>query len=122
MLFRSKKLEDAFSNDATDTQACFLANISPATLYNYQQDHPEFLERKKALKGMMVYQAKINIKNKIMDGDVETSKWILPKKEKAEYSERQELSGPDGKELPTPILAYAIPNNDSDKKDIKPKE
>lgn len=103
-----QKLEEAFSNDATDVQACFLANISPATLYNYQNDHPEFLERKKALKEMTVYQAKINIKNKIMDGDLETSKWILPKKEKAEYSERFEHSGPDGKELPTQVLVKFI--------------
>lgn len=115
------KLEEAFSNDATDAQACFLANISPATLYKYQVEHPEFIERKNALKGMMVYQAKINIKNKILEGDIDTSKWILPKKEKAEYSERQELSGPEGKELPAPILNYVCSNN-SDKKGNKPTE
>jgi len=68
-----KKLEDAFSNDATDVQACFLANISPASLYNYQKEHPEFLERKNALKAMTAYQAKLNIKNKIIGGDVTTS-------------------------------------------------
>lgn len=101
-----QKLEEAFSNDATDVQACFLANISPATLYNYQKEHPEFLERKKALKEMTVYQAKINVKNKVMEGDIETSKWLLPKREKERYSERHEVTGKDGKDLPTPLLAY----------------
>lgn len=103
-----QKLEEAFSNDATDVQACFLANISPASLYNYQKENPEFLERKKALKGMTAYQAKINIKNKIIDGDVDTSKWYAERKEKNEgFSLRTELTQAEGKEFPTPILATA---------------
>lgn len=102
-----QKLESAFSNDATDEQACFLANISEATLYNYQKEHPEFIERKKALKKMITYQAKVNIKNKIIEGDIETSKWILPKREKEDYSERQELTGKDGKDLIVQPVNYA---------------
>ena len=55
-----KQLDAAFSNDATDVEACFIANISPATLYNYQKEHPEYLERKEALKSQSKYQAKAN--------------------------------------------------------------
>lgn len=91
-----QKLEEAFSNDATDEQACFLANISPSSLYNYQKEHPDFLERKRALKGMVAYQAKLNIKNKVLDGDVQVSQWLLPRKEKGDYSERVEQTGKDG--------------------------
>lgn len=119
-----QKLEEAFSNDATDVQACFLANISPASLYNYQKEHPDFLERKKALKGMTAYQAKINIKNKIIDGDLDTSKWYAERKEKNEgFSIRTELTGGDGKELPTPILATAyVSAHNSNQEDISSKE
>ncbi len=35
------------------------------------------------------------------------------------FSTRTEVTGKDGKELPTPILAYGIPTNDSNSKDPK---
>lgn len=119
-----QKLEEAFANDATDVQACFLANISPASLYNYQKEHPEFLERKKALKGMTAYQAKINIKNKVIDGDINVSQWYIERKEKNEgFSTRTELTGGDGKDLPTPILMTAYVSDDhSHKEDNKSEE
>jgi hypothetical protein len=119
-----QKLEEAFANDATDVQACFLANISPASLYNYQKEHPDFLERKKALKGMTAYQAKINIKNKVIDGDVAISQWYVERKEKNEgFSTRTELTAGDGKDFPTPILATAYVSDDnSHKEDNKPQE
>lgn len=109
------KLEEAYANDATDEQACFLANISKQTLYDYQAKHPEFVDRKKALKAMVTYQAKINIKEAIFGDDtkekIESSKWLLPKKEKAEYSERTELTGADGKDLvPDPETKGKIDN------------
>jgi hypothetical protein len=44
------KLEAAFAYRATDQEACFYANIDMATLYRYEKDHPEFSERKLALK------------------------------------------------------------------------
>jgi len=107
-----QKLEDAFSNDATDLQACFLANISKSSLYNYQKEHPEFLERKNALKAMTAFQAKKNIRDKIIQGDVEKSMWYVERKEKNEgFSTRTELTGGDGKDLPTPILGYVSNNN-----------
>jgi len=107
------KLEVAYSNDATDEQACFLANISHQTLYNYQKEHPEFIERKKALKSMVTYQAKSNLKELIFSQEkelekekIEASKWILPKKEKQDYSERTELTGKDGKDLIVNVVKY----------------
>jgi hypothetical protein len=108
-----QKLEIAFSNDATDEQACFLANIATSSLYNYQKEHPEFLERKKALKQMVTYQAKSNLKELIFSQEkelekerIEASKWILPKREKSDYSERSELSGPEGKDLVVNVIKY----------------
>ena len=105
-----QKLEIAFSNDATDEQACFIANISPSSLYNYQKKNPEFLERKKALKSMVSYQAKANIRNAVFGDDIkeklETSKWLLPKKEKKEYSDRIEHTGEDGQPISVNIINY----------------
>lgn len=78
-----KKLEDAFANGASDLQACFLADISSQTLYNYQKEHPDFIERKQKLKDMIAYRAKLRI-NEAIDGEEkpETAKWYLERKDK----------------------------------------
>ena len=94
-------LEIAYSNDATDLEACFIAEISPPTLYSYQEKHPAFIERKRALKAMIKYQAKSNIKKTIeMELGCDTSKWYLERKGKNEgFNSRTELTGADGKDL-----------------------
>lgn len=38
------------------------------------------------------------------------------------YSNRQELTGKDGKELPTPILGYALSNNDKSQENSDPNQ
>lgn len=96
------KLEDAFSNGATDLQACFLANISKDSLYRYIQDNPEFSDRKEALKDMVAYQAKTNIRLSLLANDeklkIETSKWYLERKDK-EFKPKSDLTT-DNKPLP----------------------
>ena len=98
-----QKLEGAFANGATDVQACFLANICTATLYNYQNEHPEFIERKQALKDMIAYQAKANIKQSLLADDeklkIETSKWYLERKNKKEFGNNVDITS-DNKPLP----------------------
>jgi len=94
-----EKLKEAFLNDATDEQACLEADISAATLYNYQIDHPEFLEKKELWKEDVKYRAKINIAKSIKDGNVQVSQWLLPLRERQNYSARQEVVGKDGESL-----------------------
>lgn len=53
-----QKLETAFSYGATDKEACFYADISERTLYNYQEKYPEFVERKEALKTNPILKAR----------------------------------------------------------------
>lgn len=84
------KLELLFSLGATDEIACNIANIDPSTLYKYQQEHPEFVERKKSLKDMVTWQAKANIAGKITNGDIQQSNWWLERKAKDEFSTRSE--------------------------------
>lgn len=99
-------LEDAFSVGATDKEACFLADIGESTLYDYCQANPEFSERKAALKKMPNYKAKKVIVEAIEDGDKQQANWWLERKGKDDgFSNRTELTGKDGKDLPTPIMA-----------------
>lgn len=94
-------LEEAFSNDATDEQACFLANIATSTLYKYQVENPEFIERKTNLKEMVKYRAKKTVARDIEK--IEVAEWYLDRKAKNEgFSSRTELTGPDGKDLISP--------------------
>ena len=91
------KLEEVFAIDGTDEEACFYANIAEATLYNYQNEHPEFLERKKHLKQRPILKARQTI-TKSLD-DPLNAKWYLERKRKKEFAERSELTGAEGKEF-----------------------
>ncbi len=79
------KLEAAWSVGATDKMACFYAGISHQALYNYQNDHPEFVERKEGLKEKMVLKALNVVASALNDNDTNTAKWYLEKKRKAEF-------------------------------------
>ena|SRR3990167_5957698 len=107
-----QKLEEAFSVGATDIQACFIAGISKSTLYNHQQEFPEFVERKEALKAMTSYAAKKVVYDKITEGDKQTAQWHLERKD-PEYNPKSttdvNLGGQEGNQLPgvSDVLAFA---------------
>lgn len=112
-----QKLEEAFSLDSTDEEACFHAGVSESALYVYQLEHPEFKERKKALKTKPV----LAIRQTVISGIVGRAAVIDPKtrrivkeevkpdaklglqylerKKKDEFSLRIENTGKDGKPL-----------------------
>ena len=86
-----EKLEELFLKGLTDREACLIANIHPATLYNYCSEHPDFLERKELLKEQVKTQAKLNVAEAIGNKDVDISKWYLERKAKDEFSTKQEI-------------------------------
>ena len=51
---------------------------------------------------------------------VDTRKWIASKLKPKKYGDRLDLTS-KGEKLPTPLLAHAVLNNDSDKKDTSAK-
>lgn len=94
-----QKLEQAFLIGATDREACLVADIGMATLYEYCQDNPSFSDRKEYLKDMPKYKARLNVSDAINKGDKNTSQWYLERKVKDEFSQRTETTGKDGKDL-----------------------
>jgi hypothetical protein len=84
-----QKLEMAFSIDCTDSEACFYAGICPATLYNYQTEHPEFLERKEGLKNKPVLKARQTVVSGL--DQVNNAQWYLERKKKNEFAQRNEM-------------------------------
>ena len=86
-----KKLEDAFLLGCTDGEACFAADITQQTLYNYQKENPDFLVRKNMLKENPVFVARkslIDAMNK--DGKLALS--FLERKKKDEFSLKTEIA------------------------------
>lgn len=86
-----QKLEQGFMKGLSDRQACLYADISPGTLYNYQKENPEFLERKELLKENIKMRAKLTIAAAIERGDLKLSQWYLKNKAGDEFSERQQI-------------------------------
>lgn len=79
----------------SDKEACFVANISPATLYNYQNAHPAFVERKEVLKNNPFYIARRSVVNG-METNPELAIKYLERKKKDEFSLRSEITGKNG--------------------------
>ena len=100
------KLDEAFSVGATDLEACFVANIGKDSLYRYIQEHPEYSDRKEALKNMPKFKAKKVVTGKIDQGDEKVSQWYLERKVKEEFSARNELTAADGKDLTINVINY----------------
>lgn len=74
------KLEEVFALGGTDKEACFYADIAPATLYKYQEKHPEFVERKAALKEKPVLLARQTVV-KSLQTDVNSAWKMLERKD-----------------------------------------
>lgn len=109
------KLEEAFAWGCTDVEACLWADIAQKTLYLYQEKNPEFIQRKAELKETPIMLARKTVLKGIkVNPDLALK--FLERKKKDEYSLRQELTGADGKDLPTPILG-GITNTSEDAKD-----
>ena len=89
------KLDEVFSIGGSDEEACFYANIGKTTLYNYQQEHPEFVERKEALKERPVLKARQTVVQKLGESYSNAMDY-LSRKRKLEFSARSELTGANG--------------------------
>lgn len=85
-----QKLEQAFSIDATIKEACFYADISPQTYYNWIETRPELLERFNALREKPVLQARQTISDNLKS-DPKVAQWYLERKRKNEFSSKTEL-------------------------------
>jgi hypothetical protein len=85
------KLEEVFAIGGSDEEACFYANISHQTLYNYQKDNPEFVERKEALKNKPILKARQTVVKSLDDANHAFR--FLERKKKAEFGNSVEISG-----------------------------
>ncbi len=86
-----KKLGEAFLMGCTDEEACIFAEISPQTLYNFQEKNKKFLEKKELWKQNPVLKARTTIFNDL--DRPESARWYLERKKKDEFAPKQEFGG-----------------------------
>jgi len=100
------KLEQAFAIGCTDVEACLYADICKDTLYRYCKKHPEFSDRKELLKDKPVLLARTNVVKALQKGDKDTSRWLLERKRRKEFSTRQEQAIDGGMDLKIEIVEH----------------
>jgi len=108
-----QKLREGFLMGYSDEEACLYAEISPATLYNYQKDNPEYIEQKEQWKTNPILKAKKVIDEALDKKDRDTARWYLERKKKKEFGNNLDLTS-DGKEL-TQVLVKFIDKKDDEK-------
>src|SRR4051812_47818571 len=84
------KLEYAFALGCSDEEACFYADISKQTLYNYQEKNKGFIDRKEALKTRPIFLARETL-IKGIQRDPDLALKMLERKNKKEFSLRTEV-------------------------------
>ena len=93
-------LEQAFSMDCTDDEACLMAGIGRSTLYRYENDYPEFHERKQLLKQKQVLKARQVINLKLDESDRPTATWLLERKRRDEFGQQVDVNVKHINDLP----------------------
>ena len=79
------KMEYAYKRHFTHAQMRAWAGINLEKWKKLVRKYPRLLEMIEEWKGFVCSKAKMNIADKIEEGDVDTSKWILEKLEREEY-------------------------------------
>lgn len=85
------KLEEIFALGGSDEEACFYANIGKSTLYNYQKDNEEFVERKEALKETPILKARRTVIKSLEEPNHAFR--FLERKRRSEFGPTLDLSG-----------------------------
>jgi len=88
------KLRQAYLIGATNEEAAHYASISPNTIYNYIESHPEFLEQISAWKSEPILKAKQMIVKNI-DRDIKNAQWYLERKRKKEFGTSVDITSGD---------------------------
>ena len=83
-----QKLEQGFKIGYTDEQCCAYADIAMSTLYNYQSNNPEFLEKKAKWKQNPMLKAKYTLYKNLDDPKI--AQWYAERKGKDEFSVKVE--------------------------------
>lgn len=104
-----KKLEEVFAIDGSVGEACFYADISKTTYYNWLEKKPELVGRFEALRNRPVLKARQTVV-KGLDAPEFALKY-LERKRKAEFGNSVDITS--GNEPIAPVLVKFIDGNNN---------
>ncbi len=96
------KLQEVVALDASIDECCYYADISKDSYYRYLKANPDFARKLERIRERPVLRARQTIVKGL--DEPEHAKWYLSRKKKLEFSERQELTGAEGRPLISNIL------------------
>lgn len=111
-----KKLEEVFAIDGTVEEACYYADISKQTYYNWIDEFPKMKEQFDRLRNRPILKARQEVIKGL--NNYQNAMDYLKRKKRKEFGDNVDLTTLN-KELPTPILNAILPNN-SNQEDNKP--
>jgi ACT domain-containing protein len=85
------KLEYGFMKGLNVTECCHYADISRNCFYEYLEKNPDFKDRIEELRSNPSTKAKLNVVEVIENGDTDLSKWWLERRNKDEFTTKQEI-------------------------------
>lgn len=117
-----QKLKEAFKIWATVQEACYYANISKTTYYDWLKQNSEFSDEITDSKTYLIFQSKLTIANSIEKWNSKTAIWYLERKLKNEFNinyieEEKDLTQKDP--LRERLLEMKIKKEQNKKKKIK---
>jgi hypothetical protein len=92
-------LEPFFKLGCSILKACNYCGVPQSTVQTWIDNDPDLRVKVVAWQHEMSAQARRNWKEKLKEGDFNASEAWLRKKEKDEFSDRQEVTGKDGEKL-----------------------
>ena len=114
-----KKLEEIFALDGTIEEACFFANITKTTYYNWLEKNPELIDRFQELRNTPVLKARRTVVNDLKN--YQNAMDYLKRKRRLEFGDNVDITSNN---KPIPLLGGKSngEDNNSDKETPEIKE
>lgn len=109
-----EKLQQAFAIDATIEEACFYADINPATYYLWKKAKPEQFEKLERLRNTPILAARQAVVSSFtgLTPDVQMALKYLERKRKKEFGTNVDITS-DGKPIQQPAILSPITARDA---------
>lgn len=109
----TKKLEEAFSIGASISEACFYADISTVTYYNWKKENEELFNRFDELKQKPIFKARAEVV-KGLENNPEFALKYLAKKKRDEFGDKLDITT-DGKAISNTINLSVLTQEELDR-------
>jgi len=118
-----EKIEDAFYNDLSNSQACSLAGITTDEFLTYIGQHTDdgWFARMQLLRHARVAQAEVNLGESIKHHSVEDSKFVLERRNPEKWAKKDKMQHEGQLEWKVSVAPFMLPENRREVIDVEAK-